>query len=84
MLQFVCHYSRGCVSDVVYVATIHPYHHAVCQLYLQANKNILCEKPLTLSLRGTQELLAEARLRQVFFMEVRFMEILVERKQHFL
>ncbi|KAK7479558.1 hypothetical protein BaRGS_00029195 [Batillaria attramentaria] len=57
--------------DVVYIATIHPYHHAVCRLFLKQNHNILCEKPLTLSLRGTQELLAEAQARKVFFMEIR-------------
>ncbi|XP_025086051.1 trans-1,2-dihydrobenzene-1,2-diol dehydrogenase-like isoform X2 [Pomacea canaliculata] len=55
--------------DVIYVATIHPYHHAVCRLFLQNNRNILCEKPLTLSLLGTQELLAEAQARRLFFME---------------
>nr|KAG5694028.1 hypothetical protein BaRGS_002482 [Batillaria attramentaria] len=55
--------------DVVYIATIHPYHYAVCRLFLEQNHNILCEKPLTLSLRGTQELLAEAQARKVFFME---------------
>ncbi|KAK7099595.1 trans-1,2-dihydrobenzene-1,2-diol dehydrogenase-like [Littorina saxatilis] len=55
--------------DVVYVSTIHPYHHATVRLFLAHKHNVLCEKPLTLSLHGAQQLLAEAKALGVFFME---------------
>ena len=59
------------VSDVVYIATIHPYHHATVRLFLAHKRNILCEKPLTLSLQGAQDLITEAKAAGVFFMEVK-------------
>ncbi|KAL8582485.1 hypothetical protein ACOMHN_062430 [Nucella lapillus] len=55
--------------EVVYIATIHPYHHSVASLFLSHNRHILCEKPLTLTLTGTLELLAESKRRNLFFME---------------
>ena len=61
---------RSFVADVVYVSTIHPYHHATVRLFLAHKRNVLCEKPVTLSLQGAQDLIAEARAADVFFMEV--------------
>ena len=55
---------------MVYVSTIHPYHHATVRLFLAHKRNVLCEKPVTLSLQGAQDLIAEARAADVFFMEV--------------
>ncbi|XP_076471042.1 trans-1,2-dihydrobenzene-1,2-diol dehydrogenase-like [Babylonia areolata] len=55
--------------DVVYISTIHPYHHSVARLFLSHERHVLCEKPLTLTMQGAMELLAEAKSRGVFFME---------------
>ena len=38
---------------------------------LEAGKNVLCEKPLTLALKQAKDLVALAKEKNVFFMEVR-------------
>ncbi|XP_028812882.1 trans-1,2-dihydrobenzene-1,2-diol dehydrogenase [Denticeps clupeoides] len=55
--------------DVVYVGTIHPHHLAVGTLFMNAKKNVLCEKPLTMNLKETQELISAAKSNNVFLME---------------
>ncbi|XP_076144270.1 trans-1,2-dihydrobenzene-1,2-diol dehydrogenase [Alosa pseudoharengus] len=55
--------------DVVYVGTIHPSHLPVSLLFMNAKKNVLCEKPLAMNLREVQEMVTEAKLNSVFFME---------------
>ncbi|XP_062860523.1 trans-1,2-dihydrobenzene-1,2-diol dehydrogenase [Trichomycterus rosablanca] len=55
--------------DVVYVGTIHPHHLSVSLLFLNAKKNVLCEKPLAMNLREVQELVAAAKMNNVFLME---------------
>ncbi|XP_060778828.1 trans-1,2-dihydrobenzene-1,2-diol dehydrogenase-like [Neoarius graeffei] len=55
--------------DVVYVGTIQPYHHPVGILFLNAKKNVLCEKPLAMNLREVKELVSAARTNNVFLME---------------
>ncbi|KAK1785082.1 hypothetical protein P4O66_018510 [Electrophorus voltai] len=55
--------------DVVYVGTIHPHHLPVGVLLMNAKKNILCEKPLAMNLREVQELVAVAKMNDVFLME---------------
>ncbi|XP_027015077.2 trans-1,2-dihydrobenzene-1,2-diol dehydrogenase [Tachysurus fulvidraco] len=55
--------------DVVYVGTIHPHHHPVGIIFLNAKKNVLCEKPLAMNLREVKELLATAKTNNVFLME---------------
>lgn len=59
------------LADVVYVGTIQPHHHPVSTIFLNAKKNVLCEKPLAMNLREVKELLATAKTNNVFLMEVR-------------
>lgn len=56
--------------DVVYVGTIHPHHHSVGMMFLNAKKNVLCEKPLAMNLREVKELVAAAKMNNIFLMEV--------------
>ncbi|MET0133347.1 MAG: Gfo/Idh/MocA family oxidoreductase [Kibdelosporangium sp.] len=55
--------------DVVYVATPHSSHFEVARDALLAGKAVLCEKPLTVHLEDTEELVALARRQGVFLME---------------
>jgi predicted dehydrogenase len=55
--------------DVVYVATPHSSHHAAAKLCVEAGRAVLCEKPLTLDLPTSQELIDSARAAGVFLME---------------
>uniref|UniRef100_A0A673G8Z8 Trans-1,2-dihydrobenzene-1,2-diol dehydrogenase n=1 Tax=Sinocyclocheilus rhinocerous TaxID=307959 RepID=A0A673G8Z8_9TELE len=54
---------------VVYVGTIHTHHLAVGVLFMNAQKNVLCEKPLAMNLKEVQELIASAEKNNVFLME---------------
>lgn len=61
-----------CVSaDVVYIGVIHPYHLSTCLLFMNAKKNVLCEKPLAMNAKEAKQILASAKENDVFFMEVR-------------
>lgn len=55
--------------DVVYVATPHPAHHAATMTCLLAGKPALTEKPFTLDVATSAELVRTARGRGVFLME---------------
>jgi predicted dehydrogenase len=55
--------------DVVYVATPHSRHHDDTLLYVEAGKHVLCEKPLALSARQAERMVAAARAAGVFLME---------------
>jgi predicted dehydrogenase len=55
--------------DVVYVATPHSAHHAAAAAALAAGKPVLCEKPFTMNVRETLELVSAARQRDLFLME---------------
>ncbi|XP_056622116.1 trans-1,2-dihydrobenzene-1,2-diol dehydrogenase [Triplophysa dalaica] len=55
--------------DVVYVGAIHPHHLRLGVLFMNAGKNVLCEKPLAMNLREVQELIATAKRNNVFLME---------------
>jgi len=55
--------------DVIYVATPHPFHKEHSLLALRAGKAVLCEKPFTVNLAEAEEVVAEARSRNVFLME---------------
>lgn len=56
--------------DVVYIGTIHPQHFNTGQLFVNAQKNVLIEKPLGMNLRQVQELINAAQEKKVFLMEV--------------
>jgi predicted dehydrogenase len=55
--------------DVVYVATPHSAHYAATLLCLGAGKAVLCEKPFTLDLATSRELVKTAQRKGVFLME---------------
>ncbi|XP_053174497.1 trans-1,2-dihydrobenzene-1,2-diol dehydrogenase [Scomber japonicus] len=55
--------------DVVYIGVIHPYHMSTCLLFMNAKKNVLCEKPLAMNTKEVKEILACAKRNNVFFME---------------
>ncbi|XP_064635537.1 trans-1,2-dihydrobenzene-1,2-diol dehydrogenase-like [Lineus longissimus] len=55
--------------DIIYIGVIHPAHYEICKLMINAGKNILCEKPMTMCKRQTQELVDLAKEKNVFLME---------------
>lgn len=55
--------------DVVYVATPHSAHHAAAKECLAGGRAVLCEKPFTLDLATSQDLVETARKQGVFLME---------------
>ena len=55
--------------DIIYVATICRSHLEVCKMLLDHGKNVLCEMPLALDVKQTQEILDYAKERKRFFME---------------
>ncbi|KPM35305.1 hypothetical protein AK830_g11250 [Neonectria ditissima] len=55
--------------DIVYVATPHSHHFQNAMLAIQAGKNVLCEKALTVTASQTKKLVEAAREKGVFFME---------------
>ncbi len=59
--------------DVVYVATPHAAHHEAAMTCLTAGRAVLCEKPFTLDLATSTELVDAARDRGVFLMEAMWM-----------
>jgi predicted dehydrogenase len=59
--------------DVVYVATPHAAHHAAAMACLAGGKAVLCEKPMTLDLASSAQLVQEARTRGLFLMEAMWM-----------
>ena len=67
--------------DIIYIATIHVTHHDIALKVLEAGKPILCEKPMTMSVRDTRELIDKAREKGLFLMEatwMRFFPAIVE------
>ncbi|KAM9765601.1 trans-1,2-dihydrobenzene-1,2-diol dehydrogenase-like [Menidia menidia] len=55
--------------DVVYVGVINPHHLKVCLLFMNAKKNVLCEKPLAMNTKEVKEILESAKRNDVFLME---------------
>ncbi|XP_026233422.1 trans-1,2-dihydrobenzene-1,2-diol dehydrogenase [Anabas testudineus] len=67
--------------DVVYIGVIHPHHLSTCLLFTNAKKNVLCEKPLAINAKEVQQILASAKMNDVFLMEAvwtRFFPVSVE------
>ncbi|XP_014911137.1 uncharacterized protein LOC106961727 isoform X9 [Poecilia latipinna] len=56
--------------DVVYVGVVHPCHLNACKLFINAKKNVLCEKPLAMNTKEVKEILDSAKKNNVFLMEV--------------
>lgn len=55
--------------DAVYVSTIHPYHKSVAEVFLNAKKHVLCEKPLCINEYQAKKLKECAKSNGVFLME---------------
>lgn len=55
--------------DIVYIGAIHPHHFDIAMLMLKHDKHVLCEKPLTMNLKQTTELINYARNKKLFLME---------------
>ncbi|CAK9304752.1 unnamed protein product [Gordionus sp. m RMFG-2023] len=55
--------------EVYYVGTINNAHHEVVMMLLNLGKNVLCEKPLGMNVKETQDMIAAAQKNKVFFME---------------
>lgn len=67
-----CGYEEMAESDLVdavYIATPHPFHAPCAQLFLNAGKHVLCEKPMCVNARQAQELKECAEENGVFLME---------------
>jgi predicted dehydrogenase len=61
--------------DVIYVATTHAQHHEHALLALRAGKHVMVEKAFTLTGRQAQEVVDEARSRNLFCMEAMWMRM---------
>ncbi len=55
--------------DVVYIALPHVFHREMAERALQAGKAVVCEKPLTPSLKESEQLVALAKDKGIFFTE---------------
>lgn len=55
--------------DIVYVGVLHTEHWRVGLLFLNAGKNVLCEKPFAMNSRQVKDLVTAARKNNVFLME---------------
>ncbi|HWA34536.1 MAG TPA: Gfo/Idh/MocA family oxidoreductase [Cyclobacteriaceae bacterium] len=56
-------------ADVIYIATPHPYHYEQTLMCLNHGKAVLCEKPMSLNLRQTTEMIELAKRKKIFLME---------------
>ncbi|KAK3946171.1 NAD(P)-binding protein [Diplogelasinospora grovesii] len=55
--------------EIVYVTTPHSHHFQNAMLALEAGKNVLCEKALTVTASQARKLVEKAKEKNVFFME---------------
>lgn len=55
--------------DIVYIGAINTKHYEIAKLMIDAGKNVLCEKPLTMNKKQTESLMKHAHEKGVFFME---------------
>jgi predicted dehydrogenase len=70
--------------DIIYIATPHSHHFGVAKMCLQAGKNVLMEKPLTVNAAQTEQLIALSEEYKVVFQEAlwsRFMPCFVQVKR---
>ncbi len=55
--------------DIIYIATPHTFHYEQTIACLRQKKAVLCEKPMALSYRKTEEMIHTAKENKVFLME---------------
>lgn len=81
-----CGYEAMAASDLVdavYIATPHPFHKPCAELFLNAGKHVLCEKPVCLNAAQAERLKECAEKNGVFLMEAmwtRFLPAVKEAK----
>lgn len=82
-----CGYNKLAESDVVdavYIATPHSHHYSGTELFLNAGKHVLCEKPLCVNSYQGQKLKECAKKNGVFLMEAmwtRFLPAIIEAQE---
>ena len=54
---------------MIYIGAINTTHLNLAKMYLNAEKAVLCEKPLCMNVKETKELVDLARAKKVFLME---------------
>jgi len=54
---------------VIYVGAVNPAHISLVKLSLENGKHVLCEKPLGINVRETQEMIDLAKQKKLFLME---------------
>lgn len=55
--------------DIIYIGLINSLHFDIAKRCLNSGKNVICEKPLTITLKETTELIELAKQKNVLFME---------------
>ncbi len=69
------------IIDAVYIATPHPFHKSCAELFMNAGKHVLCEKPLCVNAFQAEKLKECAERNGVFLMEAmwsRFLPAIIE------
>jgi len=61
--------SKSELVDAVYIATPHPFHKLCAEIFLNAKKHVLCEKPVCVNVKQAIELTKCAKENGVFLME---------------
>jgi len=56
-------------SDIVYITTPHAFHFEHTMMCLKEGKSVLCEKPLGMNANEIEEIIKEAKSRNLFLME---------------
>jgi len=70
--------------DAIYIATPHPFHYENAKLCLEAEKAVLCEKPLTVNAKQAEKLFKLSQSKHIFLMEAlwtRFLPIYSQVRQ---
>ena len=57
------------IVDVVYIASLHPFHLELSLAAMESGKAVLCEKPLALNSSQVEKLIAKSQSNEVFLME---------------
>ncbi|XP_003226235.1 trans-1,2-dihydrobenzene-1,2-diol dehydrogenase [Anolis carolinensis] len=55
--------------DIVHIGVVNPYHLPTTLLFIEAKKNVLCEKPMGMNAEEVKTMVQAAQQQQVFFME---------------
>jgi len=61
--------AKSDLVDAVYIATPHPFHKSCAEIFLNAKKHVLCEKPVCVNAKQATELSECADKNGVFLME---------------